>query len=162
MLTVIFKRFCLYRVIQKRKLELHEHIFSCRLCMICLKFLPVFLDKVLIWGLSFLQAQLSVTECPETDSLLKWHHTNLRLVRHCTFFPFLKDHTAGFCPQTPCSISFSLQHSKSWRRIFSLPGICCCLLFSHEICNCFQRLDQPSLCIFSQGFISYQFFPAAE
>lgn len=39
--------------------------FSCRHCMIsCLKFLPVFIDRVLIWGLSFLQAQLSVTGCP--------------------------------------------------------------------------------------------------
>lgn len=65
------KRFCLCRVIQKRQLELHEHIFSCRCCMICLKFLPLVLDEVLIWGLSFLQAQLSVTECPETDSLLE-------------------------------------------------------------------------------------------
>ena len=87
MLTVIFKSSA-FTVIQKKnfkkrekkKSDLHEHMFSCRYCMICLKFLPVFLDEVLIWALSFLQAQLSATERPETDGLLETH-TALRLVR---------------------------------------------------------------------------------
>lgn len=82
LLTVIFKRFCLYKVNQKTKLELHEHIFSCRRCMICLTIFPVCLDKVLIWFLSFLHAQLLDSECLETDSLLKWDYTNLSEAVH--------------------------------------------------------------------------------